>query len=109
MRRGVLAAVAVVLTVALSGCQCVSLTEKYADHIDDISDHPPRLDWLYHPCFDLTRIGKPDWCQCPLNRLSCHRRCCDSGGSAGEIVRCPFCAEDHPPYDPQTSPAAGTR
>jgi hypothetical protein len=57
-------------------CRCI--TDHYADIIDDVNDHSPTFDCLYCPAFDLTRIGKPDWCECPMNRCldwqcSCNR------------------------------------
>jgi hypothetical protein len=61
--------------VAGGGCQCCHVFEPYADVIDHVSDHEHSLECLYHPAFDLNRIGKPDWCTCPLNRLLCHRAC----------------------------------
>lgn len=59
----------------LAGCQCCRLTEHYADAIDCVSDHECCLDPLYHPCYDLTRIGRSDWCACWANRLLCRCRC----------------------------------
>ncbi|MFQ5732609.1 MAG: hypothetical protein ACE5KM_11740 [Planctomycetaceae bacterium] len=78
------------LLAGLAGCQCSGLTERYSDGIDDISDHTPNLEGLYHPCFDLTRIGRPDWMDCGFNRLWCRNggvQCCGQRP-------CPFCAKD---------------
>jgi len=57
--------------VGLSGCQCCALTEHYASLIDCISDHEHAMERFYHPELDLNRIGRPDWCRCPLNRALC--------------------------------------
>jgi len=65
----------VVVIVGLAGCQCCPLTDHYASVIDSIADHEHGLDVLYHPGLDLTRIGRPDWCHCGVNRLWCPCRC----------------------------------
>ncbi len=65
----------VVVVVGLTGCQCCPLTDPYADAIDCIADHEHHFEVLYSPCYDLTRIGRPDWCQCGVNRLLCQCRC----------------------------------
>jgi hypothetical protein len=64
-------------SAALSaGCQCCFLTEPYQDVIDDISDHEGNFDRrFYSPCLDLTRIGRPDWCSCSVNRRLCPCSC----------------------------------
>lgn len=84
-----LAGVAVLALSVGAGCQCSPKLNCYANIIDDISDQEGDLDYLYHPGLDLTRIGKPDWCQDPVNRLlwgtsccedyyyGCERGCCD--------------------------------
>lgn len=67
--------IGLVCLIGASGCQCCALFDCYADVIDHVSESSPRFDCLYHPSLDLNRIGKPDWCQCPVNRLLCHRAC----------------------------------
>lgn len=66
------ATLAAAVSIFSSGCQCCHFTECYADIIDDVSDHKIVLDGLYNPATDLNRIGKPDWCACPLNRAICN-------------------------------------
>lgn len=66
---------ALMLAVGLSGCQCCCLFERYADEIDRIATDECCLDAFYCPCLDLTRIGRPDWCQCGFNRLLCPCAC----------------------------------
>lgn len=81
-----------VFVFATSGCQCSGLTERYADVIDDVADSSPRFDCLYTPCLDLTRIGKPDWCQCRFSGLLCRRGCRDGSWGSG----CPNCGRYYP-------------
>lgn len=40
----------------LTGCHCCGVTERYADHIDDISDSSVHLDRYYCEKLDLTRL-----------------------------------------------------
>ena len=61
----------------ISGCQCCPLFDCYANVIDDVSDTHVYFDRVYNPRFDITRMGKPDWCS-PLNNHLC-RRCCNNG------------------------------
>ncbi|MEX0718327.1 MAG: hypothetical protein WD066_17160 [Planctomycetaceae bacterium] len=59
-----------------AGCQCHPCARDcYSGVIDCANDHAPVFDRLYHPAFDLTRIGQPDWCACPLNRAICGPGC----------------------------------
>jgi len=58
-----------------SGCQCSCLFDHYADEIDYIATDEGHFDVLYCPCLDLTRIGRPDWCQCGFNRVLCPCAC----------------------------------
>lgn len=58
-----------------AGCQCIHLTEVYQDQIDHVADHKCRLDPLYNPTWDVSRIGQPDWCKSPINRLWCGKNC----------------------------------
>ena len=66
---------ALLLVCGLTGCQCCPLTNHYASAVDCIADHEHHLDVFYHPGLDLTRIGRPDWCQCGFNHWLCHCRC----------------------------------
>ena len=61
----------------MPGCQCCPLFDHYANVVDDVSDTHVYFDRVYNPKFDLTRMGKPDWCS-PINSLLC-RRCCNNG------------------------------
>lgn len=84
-----------VLLAAGAGCQCHPFTHHYGDFIDDISDTEFYAEVFYHPELDLTRIGKPDWCRCPINRALCHGPCC-------RYERCLHC--DERPFLPGTGP-----
>ncbi|MEZ6133210.1 MAG: hypothetical protein R3C59_31470 [Planctomycetaceae bacterium] len=46
-----------VALVGLSGCQCMPVTERYADRVDCIADHEGRFERFYCPCLDVTRWG----------------------------------------------------
>lgn len=68
---------------ASTGCEvCRWKQDCWADVIDDVSDHECELDCLYCPELDISRMGKPDWCQCPINawldwrQCSCNRPYC---------------------------------
>lgn len=97
--------------VGLAGCQCTPLTEDYADVIDHVAYNPLYLDALYHPGFDLTRIGQPDWCSCPVNRLWCRYGCCAANcGEPSPNLYCPFCLQERPvttSTPSQTAPSTG--
>lgn len=67
----------VLLTAFNCGCQCCPLFDCYANAVDDASDTHFYFDHFYNPHFDITRMGKPDWC-CPMNSHFC-RRCCNNG------------------------------
>jgi len=82
------------VVAGLAGCQCCGVTERYADVVDDVSDHKPVLDRLYHPAYDLTRIGKPDWCCNRLNRWWCRRAC--RGDCTTYHGCCPWCLPPKP-------------
>jgi hypothetical protein len=58
-----------------AGCQCAPLTDPYLDAVDYLADRELELDALYHPAFDLTRIGRPEWCCCRMNWRWCRRGC----------------------------------
>lgn len=100
-------AIAIVL-VTITGCQCSRLTEHYCDAVDCIADHEPDLEHLYNPCYDLTRIGHPDWCCCRHNRLWCRHGCC-AEADARKALCCGFCAQYYPPYaeEEAVTPASG--
>jgi|GEM_PF-1662086 len=63
----------------ITGCQCHTWGDRYSDLIDDISDYKAEWDGLYNPCFDISRLGKPDWCHCKWNRLFCPHACETTG------------------------------
>ena len=61
--------------VALGGCQCCCLKERYASFVDNVADHEHCFEVLYSPCYDLNRIGRSDWCSCRPNRFFCRCAC----------------------------------
>jgi hypothetical protein len=63
------------LALFISGCQCCQCTETIGDVADTVSAHEIEADGLYCPALDLTRIGRRDWCQYPVNRWLCPCRC----------------------------------
>jgi hypothetical protein len=63
------------LVLAFSGCQCCQLTETIGDAADCATDNPPIAERWYCPGLDLTRIGRRDWCQYPINHWFCPCRC----------------------------------
>ena len=69
--------IASVLLALVSGCQCCPLFDHYTNVVDDATDTHLYFDHCYNPRFDITRMGKPDWCS-PFNRMFC-RRCCNNG------------------------------
>ena len=64
--------------VLSTGCRCGGLENASGDLIDTLTERRLSLEFLYKPGLDLTRIGKPDWCRSPLNRLLCRDKCCGS-------------------------------
>ena len=38
-----------------------------------------RLDHLYNPATDLTRVGRPDWCAA-VPAWACRKECCQASG-----------------------------
>jgi hypothetical protein len=46
----------------MAGCRCSPLLNPYANAVDDLSDKHVYFDNWYHPRFDISRAGKPDWC-----------------------------------------------
>jgi hypothetical protein len=70
--------IAAVLLGLVSGCQCCPWTDCYGNVVDDINDTHIYFDRVYNPRWDLTRMGKPDWCG-PINRLFCRRNCNPNG------------------------------
>gem|GEM_PF-1541604 len=69
--------IAGVLATLVSGCQCCPWFNGYANAIDDINETHVYFDRVYNPKYDLTRMGKPDWCS-PFNRMFCPN-CCTNG------------------------------
>lgn len=98
---------AFLFTAWLTGCQCWRCTEHYNDAVDHIAYTEPSCESLYHPCFDLTRIGWPDWCCCGFNRAWCRHGCC-AEAEARQALPCGFCAEYYPPYSEQQQPEPPT-
>lgn len=45
-----------------AGCRCCPLMNPYANAVDDVSDSHLHFDNWYHPRWDISRAGKPDWC-----------------------------------------------
>jgi hypothetical protein len=70
--RGVLG---LLVGFAMAGCQCCECTERLADLTDRISSRECAAEVFYHPGLDLTRIGRRDWCECPINHWLCPCRC----------------------------------
>ena len=75
MRAAFVCIVLIQLIIVSSGCQCFQASNRYYDLIDDVSDSEIYVDRFYRPTWDLTRIGKPDWCQSRINRWWC--KCCN--------------------------------
>lgn len=78
MRASFMCIVLIQLIIVSSGCQCFQASNRYYNLIDDVSDSEVYVDRFYRPTWDLTRIGKPDWCQSRFNRWWC--KCCDNCG-----------------------------
>lgn len=69
-----------------SGCLCFRPTYWYANAIDDVSDFKAKLDPLYEPGLDISRVGMPDWNRFGLNRFLCP---CENGRCHnGRCSRC---------------------
>ena len=77
MRRIAYLAITACVLVMGSGCTvCHYISEKWADCVDDFQRHHSlTYDHLYHPWMDVSRIGKPDWCECRVNRFLDCRQC----------------------------------
>lgn len=128
MRAAFVCIVLIPLLLGSSGCQCFKASNLYYNLIDDISDTQIYADRLYRPTWDLTRIGKPDWCSSRINRWWC--KCCndcqphyvssesyteysdnqyDNSETHGELMPLPdsstYVPPDAPPNDIQTKPA----
>ncbi len=75
-----LPALSSLILFGLSGCQCCRLYNPYADVIDDVSDHEGNAQVFWSPRWDLTRIGKADWCgtKCVVCG-GCKERCQEEG------------------------------
>lgn len=78
MRAAFVCIVLIQLIIVSSGCQCFKSSNLYYNLIDDVSDSEVYVDRFYRPTLDLTRIGKPDWCQSRFNRWWC--KCCKEYG-----------------------------
>ncbi|QDV53613.1 hypothetical protein [Gimesia fumaroli] len=74
MRAAFVCIVMIQPLIVSSGCQCFKASNLYYNLIDDVSDTQIYADRFYRPTWDLTRIGKPDWCQSRFNRWWC--KCC---------------------------------
>lgn len=75
MRAAFVCIILIQLVIVSSGCQCFNSSNLYYNLIDDISDTQIYADRFYRPTWDLTRIGKPDWCASRFNRWWC--KCCN--------------------------------
>ncbi len=71
-----LTACAVLISGLLAGCRCCPLMNPYAGTIDDVSDTHVYFDNWYHPRWDVSRAGKPDWVGTNGRRLR-HYGCCE--------------------------------
>ncbi len=100
------------LMASMAGCQCCPLTDHYADAVDCIADHEHHFEGLYCPCYDLTRIGRPDWCHCGINHILCQCRCerckplphiTDTNAAAYYGINCPW--NQGPAPSPDAPPA----
>jgi hypothetical protein len=76
------------LAVLSSGCRCGWLDNASGDLIDTLTERRLTWDCLYKPELDLSRIGKPDWCRSPLNRLLCRDKCCGTCGNSYQSGCC---------------------
>lgn len=92
--------IAAILIGIVSGCQCCPLTDCYGNVVDDVNDHHIYFDRVYNPRFDLTRMGKPDWCS-PINRMFCWRNC-DANGCYDRYDKCNV----YPPLYPYEFPSS---
>jgi len=92
--------------VFLSGCQCGPLYEGYAGFVDSVSDQLPLLERLYVPQLDISRIGQPNWCQSPINRLLAPCECRHAVQQAAVV---PVAAEVAERGDAETGSKEGLR
>ena len=69
---------AVCALLSAASCQCCCHSDQYGDLIDCVSESSPKFDALYCPGLDVSRIGQPDWCESPVNRLWGASRCDDN-------------------------------
>lgn len=76
------------LLLGLSGCQCCTLFDHYAAWVDCVADDEHHFERIYVPAWDLNRIGRPDWCQCRLNRAFCRCACDRCKPAPCEYVVC---------------------
>lgn len=61
-----------------TGCQCCRSFDTYAAAVDHVADRNGNANCWYSPKYDLTRIGKPDWCGTAPSWL-CPCRCQEEG------------------------------
>jgi hypothetical protein len=81
------------------GCRSGGLENSSGDLIDTLTERRLSLDFLYKPGLDLTRIGKPDWCRSPLNRLLRRDKCCGSCSNSSQS----FCCQSAASYAQSTT------
>ena len=93
-----LVACVMLLSGLLAGCRCCPLMAPYAGTIDDVSDTHVYFDNWYHPRWDVSRAGKPDWVGTNGRRLR-HSCCCE-----GEWDRYDDC-NLYPPSHPYEFPS----
>ena len=82
------AGLGLLFAVLSTGCRCGCLENASGDLIDTLTERRLTLEFLYKPGLDLTRIGKPDWCRSPLNRLLRREKCCGTCGSSCQSGCC---------------------
>ena len=79
---------ALLLLLFATGCQCGTVSECWSTKVEKLVCHVPRFDKFYKPEHDITRMGQPDWCCSPKNRMlfgcACEKNCgtcesCDGG------------------------------
>ena len=75
MRRFATLVLLLLAALPTSGCQCCPGIEVWNDCVDHIADHPCRLDALYHPSLDATRINRVDGLQCCGCKNKCPPEC----------------------------------
>lgn len=90
----------------IAGCRCMPAMEKYHDTIDCVSDIDIYWDRWYHPPWDVSRAGRPDWCSSSFNRKVCPCRC--QQGIWYGYANCQHYPPNHPyVYPSQAVPLQG--